>query len=81
MHPNDAAEYIRTQLDPELMINNFEDEHPDGECWKIFLTSESDSYWHQVFDECFLRLDWAIKALYDNGLPVASVQIGISNWD
>lgn len=81
MHPNEALEYIRAQTNPEWAIINFREENPDGECWKIFLSAESDSTWNQVFKHGFLRLDWALKCMYDNGLPVTAIPMGIDNWN
>ena len=84
MHPNDALDYIASNESPEWAIINFPDEAaPNQECWKLFLSSASDSKWHQVL-EChppFIQLDWVIKAMYENGLPVSTMPIAINDWD
>ncbi len=83
MHPNDAIAYIGNNAKPEWSIVNFKDELiGQPECWKLFISSPDDSRWHQVLNHPapFLQLDWVIKAMYENGLPVSSMPITIG-WD
>ena len=46
---DDANAYIGNNIKPTWAIINFPEELPGkSECWKLFLSSEEDSNWHQV---------------------------------
>ncbi len=89
--PHNVLKYIQDHENPSWAIINFPDEvisfyYPTeptevAGCWRLFFSSEDDSRWHQVLnDPPYLQLDWVIKAMYDNGLPVESMPMAINDW-